>query len=297
MPHKKKEKTKEERFAEAQALIAKQSEGAERIFQQGKEIPRPTPQKRFIAEAGGQREVSEEEFKREVEERKILAEGGRKAFQPIPEEQIPQPEEIPTEAIQIKGKKLPFASELAETSLGKAIATSKLLEEADFLKLQELTADMVTTGQTPEQITEDPAMQNLLRLNLSNRDFEILARGEANISALSQTMEGLPIVGGRVRAGGISISISDLTGRSPSAKVDDLIALLKDEGRFLQEAKSLGLINEVEEHKNKILDLESKIKLIAIQSPDLLEEPEKIDNIKGQIGTIKQQNLDLNWFS
>lgn len=282
MPHKKKKKG----FEAAQEILNKPKE-PERIFQAGVEVPREKfqPQKRIIAEQGKpQREVSPEEFKAFKEEQKIIAEGGRKAitpeeFQAAQTEELPQAREIPIRAFkegEIRG--VPEGKE--PTSLQQAAAASGIVSR-------------IRKGGT---ITPEEQ----LRFNFTDLDIAIIKSGEADINIIGVILEAVPIT--RTRIFGIDLS----AGTAPGEKVDELVELIENNGDDLREALENAEINpikrrfwlqEAEKHKNIILRLESRIKIISIQSPKVQGNPDKVFKILGQIEAVKQANTEVNWFS
>lgn len=134
-------------------------------------------------------------------------------------------------------------------------------------------------------------------LGLNELDVQVLQQGKAEINAFSQFIEAIPIVGKlRARGAGFSIGISDITGKSPSGKVDDLLRLMQQNVNNAVDYANTGINNpaladfytdEIKEIEQNILLLESRIKLLAIQSPSIQSEPENSDALMQQIQSHK----------
>ena len=134
-------------------------------------------------------------------------------------------------------------------------------------------------------------------LGLNELDVQTLQQGKAEINAFSQFIEAIPLVGKlRVRGPGFSIGISDITGKSPSGKIDDLLRLMQSNINNAVDYANTGINNpaladfytdEIKEIEQEVLLLESRIKLLSIQSPSVQSEPENSDLLMAQIQNHK----------
>lgn len=137
-----------------------------------------------------------------------------------------------------------------------------------------------------------------LALGLTELDLQTFRQGEADVSAFSQFVESIPVIG-RLRTpriGGISFGVADFLGSSPSQKVD---VLQKDISKLTSEASvkvTLSQINplaaeqyksQVRQIEQEILKMESRIKLLSIQSPAIQGDPDKVKRIMAEIQNSK----------
>jgi hypothetical protein len=216
--------------------------------------------------------------------------------------QIPQAENIPIQTSKrdegIMGYINPATaglSALENSGLGQAIQVSgQLKQNPETLKsLSNYTAMMKKTGLTPEQVSPDPVMQRLLNLQLNEMDVQNLEAGNAQVSTLGQLIEGLPVLG-RVNARYLGI------GNTPSAQVQTMMTTMGDLQKSIDDASANAAanpsmtnayINQVKEAESKVLQLESKIKLMTIQSPDLQSDPEQVISIMTKISNMKESIL------
>lgn len=151
-----------------------------------------------------------------------------------------------------------------------------------------LTEYMIINNLTPEQVTDDPLEQALLRLKLNENDIKVLNNGKTDVSNLASSIEGLPIAsaftkytGGAVTPTSAYAKITDL-----DAQVMKLTSKMDNWGEAI--TKNPQLADEyddlVDETVQKVLDAQSRIKLMIIQSPILQNSPEEVELI--------QENLD-----
>ena len=135
-------------------------------------------------------------------------------------------------------------------------------------------------------------------LGLNELDVQTLQQGKAEINAFSQFIEAIPLVGKlrTPRALGFSIGIADITGKSPSGKIDDLLRLMQSNVNNAVDYANTGINNpaladfytdEIKEIEQEVLLLESRIKLLSIQSPSVQSEPENSDLLMAQIQNHK----------
>ena len=252
---------------------------------------------RYFTEKG---EVSKEEFGQEKSERKIVDEQGghksatadeiatREGRPTSKQEDIPLPELA--ENIPID-KSLKSTNELLEqTSFGQAQIARRSLESEEISKLSQFTLKMRQQGLSAEQVTDDPMLQNVLKLQLSENDLKVLNEGKAKVSIFNQLIESFPPLA-RVNRRYLGLGI-------PSAKVDQTVELLEGTVEQMNTNVQLAKLNpmskKVYENQNKILEqkmheLESRIKLISIQSPLLQGDPEEVDKIMMSITSAKEQ--------
>lgn len=142
----------------------------------------------------------------------------------------------------------------------------------------------------------DPETIEALQLN--DLDLQNLAEGQANVNKLSQLIEGFPLIGKlRIRVPGFNFGIADLTGTSPSKKVQELKNSIDKSKELIQSSLSsaqenpalaVQYKNQAQDQYNEILKLESRLKLTAIQSPEIQADPQIIKDIMKEITEIKQ---------
>jgi len=200
-------------------------------------------------------------------------------------------EEIPTDvplnpsSLDVTGK----------TALGKASSASIALggptQDPAFQGVMEA---MKKNNLTPQQVTEDPVLQNALMLGLNERDLRVLGEGQANVGGFAQFVEGLPFnIGNRKVLG---FSLSTIAPGSPQGKVDEAVELLTLASTTATNALSnadtdpinrRAWIQQANDAKEAILDLESRIKLLSIQSPEVQGNPNKKQELETKINNIK----------
>lgn len=207
--------------------------------------------------------------------------------------------------------KVPQAPITTEQLIPQCPTTAEIPKVAEAIPtggiLPELGGAISATGlfnkiKTGQELTTEEESQ-IEQLSLTQPDFDLIKRGDANIKVLSQLIEGLPIFGKlRWRGPGISISIADLAGTSPGTKVSRLMKLIETTGGNMQEEiikfQTTGdpfWLSSALEKQDKFLELERTLKLIAIQSPEVQGNPELMDEINQKIAAIKRNTLALNW--
>ena len=175
---------------------------------------------------------------------------------------------------------------LTETPLGQAVIGNIGLEELkDKEKTQEIYSNlidrMVTENLLPEEVTANPAMQALLKFDLSERDLKILNSGRADVSAMSQLIEGIGPLG--VLAKPFTMVLGHTDPEERAQKVVDKAIKMGNQVRDYRMAaarnpsRAQEYYDLLEESKQEILDAQSTIKLLIIQSPDLQNSPELVD--------------------
>lgn len=203
------------------------------------------------------------------------------------QEGLPEARDIPKpfpEQEKVGGAILP--------NLGQT-ATAKTLFEGDEAQLQNIVAQTKRfreAGISPEQaFPENPMAQSILRLDLNERDLAVIKSGEAKVSGFTQVVESIPIIprGFRQFVGVFATSskrVQDIETELSNAEknVNEWATNAASNPHFQEEY--LQLINQTED---RMLWLESKLKLIVLQSPDLQAEPEKIDEINQKILGLK----------
>lgn len=145
-------------------------------------------------------------------------------------------------------------------------------------------------------------------LNVSGFDIQQIQSGRDNYNSLSRIVEGLPILGklhARGHGGvGISLSVADFVGKSPGTKVEeltrsleansnDIVTDLENVQKFPLQARFWK--SEAEQHKQVVLQLESRIKLLSIVSPEVQGDPDISDGITRRIQNAKQKSPELDW--
>ena len=195
------------------------------------------------------------------------------------------------------GRGDPVTQAIANTAFGQALAgklgldlTTQKGQDDNLLKL---TKRMQDDGLRPEQISADPTVQMLLKLELSELDLKLFKDGQAEVSVIAQLIEGIPFIG---KIGGTTVgaSIAPTTALAKVTDLDQKITVLGNTIRDYRMAAArnptrkdqyLGLIEQ-----NEVLmrNAESRIKLLIIQSPVLQNSPERVEVIQSNI----QRNLN-----
>ena len=172
-----------------------------------------------------------------------------------------------------------------------------------------LTGDLVGPGLLPTAGFEF-AMRNGLsqeeiqRYGLTPLDMEVLQAGEAEINKFAEAVDKIPVLG---RAGipipGLGkIKLSDFTGSSTSQKVDDLIKQLKANNELAELKLQLAIGNpalsrhykgQIEELYQQNLRLESRIKLLSIQSSAIQGDPDKVIFLQTEIETSNERYAEV----
>lgn len=180
--------------------------------------------------------------------------------------------------------------------VAQAVFAKRIIEKEDFQDVVALTEAMKERGLTPEQITDDPFMQSLLKQEFNESDLEVLRKGQAEISGFTQIIESIPIAGGLV-----SKFASGLIS-TPSSRVSDVsksIETMNEKiNRYASDAAAnparaeeyLQLAREAQE---QIDNAESRVKLMAMQSPILQANPEKLLELYNRIEKTKETTASV----
>lgn len=144
-------------------------------------------------------------------------------------------------------------------------------------------------------------------LGLNELDMRLLISGQAKVNSFAQWAESVPIIGKKkFGVAGFKWSVSDLTGTTPSETVQQLLDEIKAQAGLAQQAVTLSALNpaladyyvgQVKDIEQNILILESRIKLLSIQSPAIQGDPDNVIAISSEIqkslNTIDEQKLKL----
>lgn len=181
---------------------------------------------------------------------------------------------------------------IGNNPLGQAIIgkiSFDQLKEADNLdEVLKLTDYMRDNGLTPKQVSNDPYIQSLLKLELNKLDIELLKSGEVEVGALSQLVEGIPFVNQGARKFGGSAIIPTV----PSQRIDDLDQKITVMGNTIRDYRMAAARNPtradqyldmIDRSEREIRNAESRIKLLIIQSPILQNSPEEVEVIQENI--------------
>lgn len=188
-----------------------------------------------------------------------------------------------------------------ETTLGQALIGGIGLKELKELpglqdQILKLTKDMTNNNLTPEQITSDPILQDFLRLKLTERDIKVLNEGKADVNDMAILIEGLPVTGTftKITGGALTPTTAISKIKSLDKKVSDITSKMDNWSEAISKNPQLAekyddLIDDAEQ---EILNAQSRIKLMIIQSPILQNSPEEVELIsenldKGLIKTTK----------
>ena len=221
------------------------------------------------------------EQEKAFEEKKRLQEISR-FQQEQAKETIPEAPQISTKAFMI-GKKP--ASPFLQASISK-----RAVEKAEDLEIGgvgiiEITQKMNEMGLTPEEITSNPDEQALLKLQLNEIDLQNIKEGQVKVSRFTQIVETIPLVAKAERR-----YIGAL--KTPSGEIDKLLKALDEIERT--NANNLGFagknpvnaneyLRQAKQSEADILKMESKIKLLTIQSRELQADPEQVRLIREKI--------------
>jgi len=250
----------------AEAMAKAKAEGrveGQVTDKEGNVIRTPEQQKEFTKKM---KDYRDEEFRPErAEEVQKLAQPDFKAKIPtIQQAPLGLGKEVFQQGTEGKG----FNPALAESSFVQATAATSFLEEA--------------------------TVDQLRQAGFSELDIQVLDAGKGKIDKFNQIISGLPGGIGRRRVYGVSVS--DFAGTSPTKKIDELMKSIRENSETIStsltnaEAKPLERrvwLAQAESSKNSILEAESEIKLLAIQNPEMLSEPQLYINVQTEILNIK----------
>ena len=127
------------------------------------------------------------------------------------------------------------------------------------------------------------------RFDLNDVDLEVIKSGEADVSKMGQLIETLPFIPRELKKFVPAFS-------SPSKKVTDIQATLVKTNDNINLWSDLAASNPqtasryiklIKDAEKEVLRMESRIKIMTIQSPDLQANPEQITLIEASITEIK----------
>lgn len=198
--------------------------------------------------------------------------------------------------------RVPLISKLVETNLGQAmtgeIFLNQIKENPEFQKqVLDLTDYMNKAGLTPEQVSSDPYMQAALRIQLNENDLKVLKQGKAEINKFSSLIEGLPITKKvtQIAGGALTPTTAFSKINSLDKQVKDLTSQMDKWNEAIASNPQIAdqyesLVNEAEQ---KILDAQSRIKLLILQSPIYQNSPEDVENIQINLDTALGQTAKI----
>lgn len=189
---------------------------------------------------------------------------------------------------------IPLISPLIQSNLGQAMvgksALDYLKEDSDFSRqFLELNDYMLKNNLAPEDLSNDPLVQSLLKLKLNENDIKVLKKGKADVSQMGVLIEGLPITSSITKIAG-----GALTPTTAYKKINDLnqqITKINSEMSQWNEAitqdpkKAFEYEQLINENEQRLLDAQSRIKLLIIQSSVYQNSEEEIENIQINIDT------------
>ena len=179
---------------------------------------------------------------------------------------------------------------LLKSPFGQASISREALSQVDLKQLKEMTDRMIESGLTPEEVTNEPFLQSLLKLELNDIDLKVLESGEVQVKAFTQFIEGIPGIGSFARK---------YTGEmipTASRRSDNILAEITDiesSTTKWREATSRNpqqiprVKRMTQEALDRLLWLESVNKLLIIQSPILQANPEEVNTIISKIDSVK----------
>lgn len=160
----------------------------------------------------------------------------------------------------------------------------------------ELTAQTAQQTNLLRSIQEGSATPDDIRLatgrfGLTPLDMEVIRAGEADISKTAQLVEGIPFLPSQVKQfvalfGSPSKEVKEI--ESNMATTQEKVVLWSDlaKNNPLAAGRYVQLINKAEE---EMIRMQSRIKIMSIQSPIIQSNPEQIIDIQTRI----TQNLDI----
>ena len=189
------------------------------------------------------------------------------------------------------GAKLPLAQAFFASAGIKDITENDM---SDFIV--QSTDDMIKKGLTPEEYTTDPIFQGYLRWGLTERDAKVLKSGEAHVTKLAGFIEALPLEKIPFLGPSIEGILGGITGTTlPKEQIDEMMGEVsalstqfRDDGMMVtyNPNAKLSYLDQVEVTQDRLLDLQSKLKLIILQSADLQANPEKIDKLMSEVDSV-----------
>lgn len=184
--------------------------------------------------------------------------------------------DIPTiskEGIRIGGDENPYLN---------AISVQGLLNDKNIKsQLQGLSYEDFKNLQS-----DDPMINSIKPLIENEYDYDVLVSGGAKISAFGEIVESIPGVGSLAR------KYFGNFVRTPSSKVDKVYTEMEEAIQTAEsyaEQSNQGNINKsvaiekINQLNRDINLLQSKLKLISMQSPDLQTNPEEINQMNYEI--------------
>lgn len=179
---------------------------------------------------------------------------------------------------------------LINSPFGQALLSREGLDTADLKQLKKMTDRMIEQGLTPEQVTADPFLQSMLRLELNETDLKILKQGDADVSAFSQFVEGIPFIGSLARKyAGEMIPTASRRSDNILAEITDIESSTtkwrEATSRNPQQVPRVKVMTQ--EALDRLLELEAINKMLIIQSPILQSNPEEVNTILSKIDSVK----------
>ena len=279
-------KTKEQLEAERQKRLA---EGTKALGEVESTVSRTAEEKgisakgarRYIGEVGidtvrgtqakaaaGEQITVEEARAARAQQAQTLQQAG--AFEPTPEAINLQPEVAPQGI-------LPIGDNLESV---RAIRSQKLLELIDPEAIKNMSYEDFVMN--PE-LSQDPFFQTVIANEV---DFKVLQSEEALASSFGTLVEGIPVVGGLARKYGGSLITT------PSSQIDNIVSEIDKQtayARNMREWVGMGTRSPEEaleyfnDTQERLQFLESKLKILILQSPELRSSPEEVDAIRVKI--------------
>ena len=156
-------------------------------------------------------------------------------------------------------------------------------------------ADQIAVSSALERAVKgELSSEEAAALGLTPLDLQVLASGQAEVNDFAQIAEGFKLLGKiRFKTTGFSMGIADFLGKSPNTKVDELIRKIKKAEEAASKAGENSLVNPMatDQYRSQVIQieqdmliLESRIKLIAMQSPAIQSNPDNLDEITTEIG-------------
>jgi len=232
----------------------------------------------------------------------LTPEEARRKQEPEEIKRIMSGETTPEQEAQIrKGVENAKVNELIQTALKTPLPPEELppvgenlpvgFEEKPNLPFAKVRAAIAGKTAT-KNLEAEPTTgigQIIPKLGLNELDIQNIAAGEAKVNALQMTVETIPILGK------VSKYIGSLN--TPSGRVDTILKQMTEVENQVTDSVTFASANpsaagrylkQVDDAQQTVSQLESKIKLLTIQSPQLQGDPEQVILIEEKIIGTKE---------
>lgn len=200
----------------------------------------------------------------------------------------------------------PIAAEEAPLELGGNIFKRGLEKQEGIPKqtlgvIQSVNPSYVAAVSATKYL-ELATTEQLRAEGFTELDIKMLDEGKGNINKLAQMLEIIPFGLTRKRIPLLGVSLSNFAGKTAEDQIDELTDAIKKNsdtiGIALENAEKDPLkrrvyLAQAEESKQKILEAESQIKLIKIQSAEFIANPQKSINLDTEVLNVKLKHPEI----